>query len=296
LCAGLGWYSTRLEPYAPRLRKRSLRLPSGWPDLEILHLSDLHLRQSDPSLLRAQQRVFERLDHQPDLVCLTGDSCERVSDVPMIVELLRPLRPRLGVFAILGNHEYGADSPVREPGQGRMLARILGTIYRPFLSAGREEGVAIADALGQFGLCVLRNRGVRLTVGERSLWVAGVDDGWAMLADVEAAMRGKRDGEATLALIHEPELAFAAIERGADLVLAGHTHGGQVCLPGYGPLYWHRLDERLTTPAGVQHIGQAQLHISAGLGQLLPIRFRCPPELTLLHCTPSPSPSGRGPG
>jgi uncharacterized protein len=100
-------------------------------------------------------------------------------------------------------------------------------------------------------------------------------------------MRGRQPREATLALIHEPELAFPAIEQGADLVLAGHTHGGQVRLPIIGAPYWHRLDQRLTVPSGTQVIGSAQLHISAGLGQLLPLRVTCPPELVWLSCAPS---------
>jgi predicted MPP superfamily phosphohydrolase len=87
-------------------------------------------------------------------------------------------------------------------------------------------------------------------------------------------------------LVHEAELAFPAIHHGADVVLAGHTHGGQVRLPLVGAPLWHRADPRLRRPAGVQPFGTGQLHISAGLGQLVPLRFGCPPELVELHCVP----------
>ena len=118
------------------------------------------------------------------------------------------------------------------------------------------------------------------------MWLAGVDDGWAARADVAASLRGRRLDEGALVLIHEPELVFSAAQHQADLVLAGHTHGGQVRLPVIGALYWHRSDRRLKFPAGVQPLGATQLHISAGMGQLMPIRFRCPPELVWLECVP----------
>jgi predicted MPP superfamily phosphohydrolase len=99
-------------------------------------------------------------------------------------------------------------------------------------------------------------------------------------------------------MIHEPELAFAAVEHGADLVLAGHTHGGQVSLPLIGAPYTHRVDERVRIAAGFQRIGPSLLHITTGMGQLMPLRFSCPPELVWLRCEPSaaPYPTDNGAG
>jgi predicted MPP superfamily phosphohydrolase len=88
-------------------------------------------------------------------------------------------------------------------------------------------------------------------------------------------------------MVHEPETAFEAVDHGADLVLAGHTHGGQVRLPLVGPLYWHRMDPRLRVAAGLQPIGTSQLHISAGMGQMVPVRVNCPPELVWIRCVPA---------
>jgi hypothetical protein len=102
-----------------------------------------------------------------------------------------------------------------------------------------------------------------------------------------AAMQGRAPGEACLALIHEPELAFEAHAQGADLILAGHTHGGQVRLPLIGAPYTLRLDDRLAIASGFQRIGEAILHITAGLGHTIPLRFRCPPEAVWLECVPS---------
>jgi predicted MPP superfamily phosphohydrolase len=145
----------------------------------------------------------------------------------------------------------------------------------------------MADALREAGIAVLHNEGTRVEVDGRLLWIAGCDSAWAGHADMAAAMTGRAAGEACLALVHEPELAFEAGELGAELILAGHTHGGQVRLPLIGAPYTHRGDERLGIAAGFQRIGEALLHITAGLGQTIPLRFRCPPEVVWLDCVPA---------
>jgi predicted MPP superfamily phosphohydrolase len=289
LAAALGGaaHATCWAPYRPRLRVRQVRVPATWPALEILHLSDLHVRRAARAALAGQRRALAALRRQPDLVCVTGDLCEQTEDAPLVADLLRTVRPRLGTFVILGNHEYGAHSSVDRPRRMGPIARWMGWRYRGTLSRGASEADGIADALATHGVPVLRNRGVRLAPAAHSLWLAGVDSRWAGRADVAAAFRGHTPGEPALALIHEPESVFDTIDQGADLVLAGHTHGGQVRLPFGGAPHWHRRDPRLTQPAGVQRIGPAALHISPGTGQLLPLRVLCPPELGWLRCVPT---------
>ena len=273
----------------PVLRQRRLLVPSTWPPLCVLHLSDLHVRRSDPEGVRRQIRALARLERVPDLVCVTGDLCEQLPDAPLVADVLRGLRPRLGTFLVLGNHEYGAGAPKGGGVRKGLVSWAIGAMYRSVVSSSVAEGEAIAAALSELQLRVLCNAGLRVWVGGRPLWLAGVDSGWVGRADVSAAMRGRRADEGALVLVHEPEQAFPAVEHGADVVLAGHTHGGQVRLPGLGAPYWHRRDARLNVPAGVQSIAAAQLHISAGMGQLIPLRFRCPPELVWLDCVPVPS-------
>jgi predicted MPP superfamily phosphohydrolase len=128
---------------------------------------------------------------------------------------------------------------------------------------------------------------VRVHDGDRALWIAGCDSAWAGHADVVASMVGRRPDEACLSLIHEPDLAFDADDEGADLILAGHTHGGQVRLPLVGAPYTHRVDERIGIAAGFQRIGEGVLHITAGLGHTIPLRFGCPPEVVWLECEPT---------
>jgi predicted MPP superfamily phosphohydrolase len=141
----------------------------------------------------------------------------------------------------------------------------------------------MADALKEAGFTVLHNEGVRVQTETRSLWIAGCDSAWAGHADMEAAMQGRQPDEPCLALIHEPDLAFEADSQGADLILAGHTHGGQVRLPLLGAPYTLRMDPRISIAAGFQRIGQGLLHITAGLGHTIPLRFLCPPEVAWLE-------------
>jgi predicted MPP superfamily phosphohydrolase len=146
----------------------------------------------------------------------------------------------------------------------------------------------MADALNAAGIKVLHNEGVRIQMaGQSSLWIAGCDSAWAGHADMQAAMRGRRPGEACLALIHEPDLAFEAEHEGADLILAGHTHGGQIRLPIVGAPYTLRMDPRIGIASGFQRVEEGLLHITAGLGHTIPLRFGCPPEVVWLDCTPA---------
>jgi predicted MPP superfamily phosphohydrolase len=283
----LGW-ATLGAPYRPVFKRHRLKLRTGWPDLSIVHISDLHVRRGDPRLYRAQYEALRGLE--PDLVCVTGDICEKVADIDLVIDLLRQAQPRYGTFLVLGNHEHNAPTPrhLREQGKRgwrKLLGLFLRIVAPRVRSDGDAEGHAMADALQAAGFNVLHNAGLRVANGSGgSLWVAGCDSAWAGHADMLAAMDGRAPGEPCLALIHEPDLAFEAHEHGADLILAGHTHGGQVRLPLIGAPYTLRMDERISIAAGFQRIGAGLLHITAGLGHTVPLRFRCPPEVVWLDC------------
>jgi len=284
-------YAVLGEPYRPVFKRHRLPLPASWPEgLSIVHISDLHVRRHDQRLLRAQREALQHMT--PDLLCVTGDVCEKVEDIPLLVDVLASARPRLGTFVVLGNHEHNAPAPaqLREQRQ-RGLLRLIGPFLRLVAprvrSDGEEEGHAMADALRAAGISVLHNEGVRITKNGRSLWIAGCDSAWAGHADMQAAVDGRRPGEACLALIHEPDLAFEAESQGADLILAGHTHGGQVRFPLIGAPYTLRLDPRIGIAAGFQRLEAGLLHITAGLGHTIPLRFGCPPEVVWMDCSPS---------
>jgi predicted MPP superfamily phosphohydrolase len=289
LLAGVG-YAWLAEPYRPVFKRHRLNLPASWPKLSIVHISDLHVRRGDPRLARVQKAALRNL--QPDLLCVTGDVCEKVEDIHILIELLRTVSPGLGTFVVLGNHEHNAPLPhylkeQHRSGWRKAVAKLLRLISPRLRSDGDDEGHAMADALRAAGINVLHNEGHRLNAPDGgSLWIAGCDSAWAGHADMLAAMHGRRPDEACLALIHEPDLAFDARAEGADLILAGHTHGGQVRLPFFGAPYTLRMDARIGIAAGFQRIGEGLLHITAGLGHTIPLRFGVPPEVVWLECEP----------
>ncbi|HEY3083808.1 MAG TPA: metallophosphoesterase [Chloroflexota bacterium] len=289
----VGLYAILVEPYRPVLRRLAVPVPEAWPRLSILHLSDLHVRTGADRLAAAQERFLRSLPGTPDLVCVTGDVCEQLVAAPRAVGLLGLARPRLGTLVVLGNHEHhapippGLPRPTRTVAWGwlaRLTTRLIGARVH---SSGSDEARAIADALAAAGFRVLTNEGVRLDVDGRPLWVAGTDSAWAGRAHAAAALMGRDEGEPCLGLVHEPESALPLIARGADLALAGHVHGGQVRLPFVGAPYTYRADPRISVAAGLQRLGRALLHVSAGLGHTTPLRFSCPPEATWIECLPA---------
>jgi predicted MPP superfamily phosphohydrolase len=285
-------YAILGEPYRPIFKHHRVVLPGSWPKLAIVHISDLHVRADDTRLWRAQKAALSRLA-QPDLVCVTGDVAEKVDDIHLVIDLLRTVQPRLGTFVVLGNHEHNAPVPhylrdLHARGWRKQVGRVMHLLASRVRSDGDEEGHAMAEALRASGMTVLHNEGQRVVANEQSIWIAGCDSAWAGHADLWSAMSGRRPDEACLALIHEPEMAFEAQAHGADLILAGHTHGGQVRLPLVGAPYTLRMDARIAIAAGFQRIEESILHITAGLGHTIPLRFGCPPEVVWLECGPSP--------
>jgi predicted MPP superfamily phosphohydrolase len=281
-------YAVLGEPYRPVFKRHRLPLPARWPvDLSILHISDLHVRRGDQRLLRVQSEALQGL--APDLLCVTGDVCEKVEDIPLLVDVLKQVRPRLGTYVVLGNHEHNAPAPGRLRDEHRRgvwpaIGAIMRLVAPRLKSDGEHEAHAMADALRLAGITVLHNEGVRVRKNDQTLWIAGCDSAWAGHADMESAMRGRRPGEACLALIHEPDLAFEAESQGADLILAGHTHGGQIKLPLIGAPYTLRMDPRIAIASGFQRVEAGLLHITAGLGHTIPLRFGCPPEVVWMDC------------
>lgn len=295
-------YAILGEPYRPVFKRHALALTPAWPKLSIVHISDMHVRSSDPRLLRAQKAALKNLT--PDLLCVTGDMCEKVADIHLVIDLLRTVKPRLGTFVVLGNHEHNAPMPnhlrdQHKRGWRLVMSALLRTMAPLLRSDGDEEGHAMADALQAAGITVLHNDGQRVHIKgtDKSLWIAGCDSAWAGHADMLAAMQGRRADEACLALIHEPDLAFEARDLGADLILAGHTHGGQVRFPFVGAVYTLKMDPRIVIAAGFQRLEAGLLHIAAGLGHTLPLlhitaglghtiplRFGVPPEVVWLDC------------
>lgn len=248
----LGW-AYAVEPYWVEYRDLEVGipdLPAAWEGLRIAHVSDFHLGFSPgPGFMR---RVLDEVKaRKPDLIAHTGDFFSGQSTgVPKGAELLAGLQADLGVYGVLGNHDYFADTDA-----------LLGV-----LDAARVR--------------LLRNGALPLERDGSRLWVAGVDDLSTGHDDLEATLREVPPGEPTLLLSHSPDLIEEASDRAVSLMLSGHTHGGQVCLPFLGPVFcFSRFYKRYAS--GRFQVGPTTLYVNRGLGNaLLPFRFLCRPEVT----------------
>jgi len=260
-------------------------LPAGAKPVRVLHLSDAHLTPGRARLLS----WIRSLDAtEPDLVVNTGDSIAHTEAVRPFLDALGPLLDRPGVFVYGSNDLY---SPVPK-NPTRYLWRTSADEHRrhepdlPWAELG--EGMTAAGWLD------LNNRRGRLKAGELDVEVAGTHDAH-IKRDRYERIAGPVDPTADLRLgvTHSPEPRlldrFAA--DGYDLLLAGHTHGGQVCLPGFGALVTNCGIDRPRARGLSRHpavAGPAWLHVSAGLGTSpwAPLRFSCRPEATLLTLVP----------
>ncbi|MBI1378839.1 MAG: metallophosphoesterase [Frankiales bacterium] len=294
--AGLAWSVAEAHRYTLR-RASAPVLPAGQPPLRVLHLSDLHLTPRH----RGRAAWVRGLDAlEPDLVVVTGDFLAHPDAVPTVLDALGPLLARPGLF-VLGSNDYFA------PGVVRPWRYLTGPSdldeQRPTLPWGE-----LVKELGGAGWTDLSNARATLEVDGRQVDVRGVDDPH-IRRDRYAEVAGPFAADADLALgvAHAPYLRVldAMAADGASLVLAGHTHGGQLCVPGVGALVTncdlppaqakglsrHARPARDDDPSlgGADGRGTV-LHVSAGLGTspYAPVRFACPPEATLLTLTATP--------
>jgi uncharacterized protein len=262
---------------------RRFDVPVLAPDAEplrVLHLSDLHMM---PGQQRKQSWVARLAATDPDLVITTGDNIAHPDAVTAVVRALQPLLERPGAF-VFGSNDY--RGPV---------------LKNPFEYFRREreyvQGVELPtedlrEVLVAAGWVDLNNARTTVKAGGRTVELIGVDDPHVG-RDNYAAVTGPVDPTAAvhLGLTHspEPEILTRMAADGVDVLLAGHTHGGQVCVPGIGALVTNcGLDRRMAKGLHRWPSSDAWLHVSAGLGThpTAPVRFACPPEASVLTLVP----------
>lgn len=236
------------------------RLPSRFDGLRIVQLSDFHYdRYVDVRIITSAVQAANQL--QPDLVVLTGDFVTQgpftgqydppsARDAEPCSQILSRLRSRLGIFAVLGNHDYYTDPNM------------------------------VAEILRSRGFHVLRNHSFAVEQEGSRLWIAGVNDVVAGADDLELALQKIPASETVVLLAHEPDFADWVPPGRVDLQLSGHSHGGQIVLPVIGPPYLPPLARKY--PWGLRQLGPLTLYTNRGVGTItLPLRFNCPPEITL---------------
>jgi predicted MPP superfamily phosphohydrolase len=259
------------EPFQLDVERVSIAspwLPAGFDGVTIAQLSDLHLHRVSAAYSMAID-VIRR--ERPHLVVITGDLVDRPDDATVCLDYLRDVRIAAGVpvVAVFGNWDHRAF-PTRQSIE----------VWRRRLQT-------------ETGIRVLVNENVGLRRGGDRMWLAGTDDPYFGHADLDASLRGIPDDGCTVMLSHAPEdIEEIAVRPSVRLVLAGHTHGGQVRLPLVGAL---RVPSRYGTrfARGLFQVGGTLLYVNAGIGTShVPVRFLCRPELTLItltSCTPDES-------
>jgi predicted MPP superfamily phosphohydrolase len=227
------------------------RLPPALNGFRIVQLSDIH-HGPFSSREQIERAVRTANSLQADIIALTGDyiSKERKYAAPC-AEMLGQLKAVHGIYAVLGNHDHWTDAAL------------------------------ITDLFRSEGITVLVNQGMRFEKNGSAFWLAGVDDAMVGLEDLELALAGSRDDEMKLVLAHNPIILRRAARANVDFVLSGHTHGGQVNLRTEKSA---SVRPRRRLLAGLARQGNTQIYVSRGLGTVvLPVRFGCPPEVSLLE-------------
>jgi len=275
--------------------------------LTILHLSDFHFRDHDP----VQEARLSRLDallngEHYHIVAVTGDLIHNAAGLPRALAFLGELHPSIGAFFVPGNRDYWESSfkavfGTSDERRGlsfkarlHLAARKTRATMRTFTGNQRaalgyraNDVTAMLEALCSQGILPLMNRAVNLKGENYDLWIAGIDDFSHGKPDLAAAFAGIPPAAPLVLLAHNPDVWLNPGALRADLILSGHTHGGQLRLPLLGSGYRQgtHLDRRKA--AGWFSQGETRMYVSRGLGESFPFRFGAPPQAALIRLVPT---------
>jgi uncharacterized protein len=246
-----------LERTNVRVKLPCKSLTSG---VRVLHLSDFHASPVVPFSL-IENAVQLGLDTKPDVICLTGDFVTDATpfDQAEYVRILRRLSSAAPVFASLGNHDGG-----------RWGASV----------GGLKDSSVIRGLLRAARIPVLHNRSEVVRVRDQSIRFAGVPDLWSEPVDGVLAFADVPVDDPAILLAHNPDTKDVLADRPWDLMLSGHTHGGQVVLPIVGERFVPVRDKRFV--AGLKQWNGRQVYITRGVGNIDGVRVNCRPEVTVL--------------
>lgn len=262
---GIGAYAHLVEPVWLKVRRLTLPLrglPPHLDGLRLLHLSDLHVGSAVP--LRFLARVMETVCRlAPDIIVLTGDFVHTDPGGPAeLVGLLSQLRAPHGVFAVLGNHDYGVNYP------GHVGVRGV-------------EALVMA-ALEQAGIVLLRNTWVPVAGGRHPLALVGIDDVWSGRAQIDT-LETIPPAYPRLVLSHNPDILQFLPQTSFDVLLCGHTHGGQVRIPPFPPPFTATVNRKFW--AGLYPHGRGVVFVSRGIGYTWQVRLAARPECVVITLT-----------
>lgn len=253
------------SPRVIRCLLPTARLPGAVESLRILLISDLHV---GGRLHRSLAALTELAARTTDLLIVAGDLVESERLLADVGERLAKIETRLGGFAVWGNHDALGKPQARAPNWLRHETRSL----------AQMEAILAAH-----GIQTLTNRAIRLTVKDAPIQLVGAGDAHVGLCDLDSAFDGVDRDIFTILAAHNPDTAFQLGQRRVDITLSGHTHGGQVALPLFGPLTL-RTRHRLPQPSGLMYVHGRPLVVSAGVGTAgIPVRFNAPADVVDLR-------------
>lgn len=261
ILGGFFGYSMLIEPHALTVETNEFsfgNLPDGFDNLKIVFLADFHA-YDETSLNRIKSAVDMTNSLTPDIVILGGDFVSNASEnepdplkyIAPSMEIFKQLKAKHGIFAVLGNHDFHIDAD------------------------------AVAKGLTDIGVTLLRNSHKRITINKKHIYILGIDDLFSGGGDIKKSQVGMKYPDAfTILVSHMPEAVFEAQDLGIDLVLSGHTHGGQVRVPFYMKVIKGRFifSDMIR---GRYDMDDTAVYVSRGIGtSILPMRFLSKPEVT----------------
>jgi predicted MPP superfamily phosphohydrolase len=263
-------------------------LPLALAGLRLLHVSDLHTGSPWPNELAIAKLEPLARETAPDLVLFTGDMTDKKKALEPCLEMLSHIRAPLGKFAVLGNHDHG----LRKNALHEFSFGLIGQRIARNADMGADEVAATVslnrDLLGHAGITLLENECAGVERDGDRLQVCGIDELEYGLADM-AAVRERLDSSAGLRILlsHSPDVISQIRPGEFHLVLSGHTHGGQICMP-------HPWKGRILLSSsgssyryGLYQHGGTLMHVSRGVGTtFVPLRLLSRPEVTLLELVP----------
>jgi predicted MPP superfamily phosphohydrolase len=251
------WYQTPIE----EIELPCPRLPAAFDGLRVLHLSDMHITRWTRTLSAWEEKLGGL---KPHVVAITGDLGHRSwlwkRSLPNVRRLVESLSPTLGTFFILGNHDSLKLGAALETPACRLL---------------ENETVFLEPSAAGFRISAASANGPRLAL-------IGINQHRRIDTDILAALRDVRPDDFKLMLLHYPDLIYPAVSAGADICLAGHTHGGQICWPDGRPLFRQdTLPHTMCT--GVHRVNGTWMVVNRGIGVAgLRLRMFCPPHVMML--------------
>jgi len=246
-----------LERTVTRVKLPCRDLSSG---VRVLQLSDFHASGAVPFSL-IEKSVEMGLEAKPDVICITGDFVTDAApfDHAAYTRILRRLASAAPIFATLGNHDGGA-----------WAARFH----------GYKDPTVVRELLQSSGVPLLHNRSEVVRVRHQPIRFAGVGDLWSHGVDGVVAFADVRENDPAILLAHNPDTKDVLADRPWDLMLSGHTHGGQIVLPLVGERFVPVRDKRFI--AGLKPWNGRQLYITRGVGSIGGVRVNCRPEVSVL--------------